>query len=196
MTTPVIYTFTGKRLNPLAFTEAEVCIEDIAHALALCNRFAGHTREPISVAQHSVYAACLVPQQFKLQALLHDASESYLGDMTHWLKQSPALAGFRDAEDALQRLIYRRYGVPEEDHISVKYVDRLLVRYEGLRGFGEHWHVLGVRPEGKEVQSDYPDLTSEEIYSVDQLYGGWQFWPWREAEKQFLRMFDVLYNGG
>src|SRR5262245_23008551 len=97
--TPYIYTRSGDRLNPLDPDPKLVDVNDLAHSLALCNRFAGHTAEPISVAQHSVYVARLV-QSWRiaagaalgspvaqvqaqpwavLQALLHDAAEAYLG---------------------------------------------------------------------------------------------------------------------
>jgi hypothetical protein len=40
-----IMTFTGKFVNPLSMTEQDVCIEDIAHALAMKCRYSGHCKK-------------------------------------------------------------------------------------------------------------------------------------------------------
>ncbi len=56
-----------------------------------------HTREFYSLAQHSCIVAELVPEEHKLAALLHDATEAYLDDMTRPLKQwMPDYRGFED----------------------------------------------------------------------------------------------------
>jgi hypothetical protein len=201
--TPTISTYTGQKINPLDLKVEEVRIEDIAHALSLCNRFAGHTSQPISVAQHSVYAAelCCVylshlsrpdnDHKLALRAILHDASEAYLGDVTKWLKGTPEMAGYREAEARIQKVIYSRFGLEGDDEEEVKLADRLLVRYEGLKGFGPHWKVLGHNPEAGSL---YADLTPEEIYFLDRLFGGWEFWGWRKAEQNFLGYFRYFHS--
>lgn len=190
---PIMYTYTGSRLNPLELREEDIDLLDIAHALALCNRFAGHTKEPISVAQHCVYAAELLRgTDYELQALLHDASEGYLGDVTKWLKSSPEMTAYRQAEDRLQRLIYRRFGCQEDDAPEVKDADRLLVRYEGYMGFGSHWNVLSMQPGNQEVHADYPLLTQRDKWRVGSLFGGWRCWDWREAERMFIGRYCML----
>lgn len=57
-----ICTYTGRKFYPLDPRPEDVCIEDIAHALALVNRFGGHTRVPYSVAQHSVLCCQNAPE--------------------------------------------------------------------------------------------------------------------------------------
>lgn len=53
----------------------------IAHSLANICRWTGHTNRFYSVAEHSMRVANLVPERYRLQALLHDAAEAYIGDV-------------------------------------------------------------------------------------------------------------------
>jgi hypothetical protein len=76
-----IQTYTGKRIDVANPSHLDICIEDIAHALACIPRFAGHTKQFYSVAQHSLHVASLVPEHLRLAALLHDAAEAYMLDM-------------------------------------------------------------------------------------------------------------------
>ena len=92
----------------------EVRIDDIAHCLAHTCRFHGSTRHHYSVAQHSVYVAWLLRResaQTRLQALLHDASESYLPDLAPQVKR--AIPGFRQLEAALWSAVAQRFELPE-----------------------------------------------------------------------------------
>lgn len=91
-----ILTFTGRRVWPLDPRPEDICIEDIAHALALTCRFTGHCREFYSVAQHSVLVSHYVEDEGgdaaqQLGALLHDASEAYLPDVARPVKQRFAI---------------------------------------------------------------------------------------------------------
>ena len=179
----VIKTFTGKTVNPLDLLYHEIDIKDIAHALSLCNRFAGHTIRPISVAQHSVYVSRLCDGTGdELQALLHDASEAYLGDVTKWLKHTPEMEAFRHAEDSVQSAIFIRYGCKRLESPYVDIADRIMVRYEGVKGFPGS--------EFKIDHPDYPPLTKEEIEKV----GKWGFWTHKVAEESFLDRYCALSN--
>jgi hypothetical protein len=137
---PYIVTYSGKLINPLDLRLEDVDIYDIAHALSHVNRFGGHCPVPISVAQHSINAAKLVEPknhpEMELQALLHDGAEAYLGDVTKWLKGSPEMAAYREAETRAQRTIFERFSLNPEQYESVSEVDKLLVRYEADLSFG------------------------------------------------------------
>lgn len=195
-TQPVIYTYTGQQLNPLNPRPAQLAIRDIAHALACCNRFAGHCKEPLSVAQHSCYAARLCwDTPYAIQALLHDAAEAYLSDVTKWLKADPCMAGYREAEARVQRLVYAKWGCPLEDAEPVKVADRLLVRYEMQQGFGDGFTVGALQP-AREL--DYPPLTQDEVDRVEAVnkwfnfFPRWEYWPWKRAEHEFLSLYRQL----
>jgi uncharacterized protein len=172
-------TYTGKTVNPLDLRPEDIDVADIAHALACVNRFAGHAIKPISVAQHSVYVSRLLEDTlWARQALFHDASEAYLGDVTKWLKHSEAMAGYRVAEDRAQRVIFEAFHIEPEMHYLVEKADKLMVRFEARKAFGQAWDPF----EG------YPDPTMEELAAI----GKWAAWPWRAAEEAFLVQFRRL----
>ena len=194
----VIRTFTGKEVNPLDLKPEDIDIRDIAHHLACVNRFAGALRHPVSVAQHSVYVSRLVADARLLsmpllskeergalakKALLHDAAEAYLGDVTKWLKQSDAMRGYREAEDRAEAVIAQRFDLelPLLDE-EIDWADRVMVRFEGRKGFGMDFTIDHHR---------YPPLTDEEVKAV----GRWIPWSWQEAEEAFLTRWRCIQNG-
>lgn len=71
-----------RRIDLLHFKPADVDFAHIATALSRIPRFAGGTREPLSVAQHSVKVLDLCSPEAKPYALLHQAHEAYTGDPT------------------------------------------------------------------------------------------------------------------
>lgn len=82
-----IITFSGRRVDLLEPAAAMIEPADIAHSLSMQCRFNGHTRHFYSVAQHCVLVADLVPAEHQLAALLHDATEAYVGDLVRPLKE-------------------------------------------------------------------------------------------------------------
>lgn len=132
-----------------------VNIRDIAHALSLINRFNGHTRIPYSVATHSVEVARLVQNSFGkslgrsewqivMQALLHDAPEAYLGDVTRNLKRR--LPEYRALEFETWTAIAMALDVPVEISPAVHLADRKALETERRILFGNEARLLEVPP--------------------------------------------------
>lgn len=86
----------------------DIRIEDIAHGLSMVCRFGGHTRSFHSVAEHCIHMASMAPPHLKMQALLHDASEAYIGDMPTPIKAM--LPDFQALENNLMKVIGERFG--------------------------------------------------------------------------------------
>lgn len=119
-------TFTGKAFYPLDPRVEDVAPADIAHALSLICRYGGHTRTFYSVAEHCVLMSHHVSPENALWALLHDATEAYVGDMVRPLKHS--MPAYREVEDRLMRVICDRFGLPYDCPAEVKAADtRILV---------------------------------------------------------------------
>ena len=81
-----IQTFGGRKFFLLDPTPDAIDILDIAHALSMICRYTGHVLKFFSVADHSIRASEMVPKVLRLQALMHDASEAYVSDISRPLK--------------------------------------------------------------------------------------------------------------
>jgi hypothetical protein len=106
----------------------DVNIIDIAHALSQLCRFGGHSRNFYSVAEHSVYVSLLVPPEFALQGLLHDATEAYVVDVPRPLKHM--LSNYADFEGKAWQAIAERFGLPVDMDPSVKVADNEILLAE------------------------------------------------------------------
>lgn len=103
------------RINILSPRSEDIRAGDIARGIATKYRYAGHTSELYTVAEHSVIVSFCVPPQHARRALLHDGSEGYTCDMPRPIKNLPELAGFREVEDRLQAVIFRRFDIDPDD---------------------------------------------------------------------------------
>ena len=102
-------TFTGRQFYPTSPLPDDVDPADIAHALSLICRYGGHARRFYSVAEHCVLMSYAVPAEHALAALLHDATEAYVGDVVRPLKRQ--LDGYADIEARVAVAIARRFGL-------------------------------------------------------------------------------------
>lgn len=115
---------------------------DIAYGLSRIARYHGHTKGPLpwSVAQHSVLVESLLPEDAdtvtRLHALLHDAHETYIGDMT-----TPVIAAIgTDLQAKVWSLkyvidcaIWQVFGLiapTSEQHGMIKLADRHALDFE------------------------------------------------------------------
>jgi hypothetical protein len=138
-----IQTASGRRFWPLNPKPEDVCIEDIAHALAMKCRFGGHSQRFYSVAEHSVHVALAVRPELRLAALLHDAAEAYLADIPRPVK--PLIAEWSSIEAAVDTAIAAKFGIPRLHLIDpeIKKADTALLLTEGraLMGTTEGWGI-------------------------------------------------------
>jgi 5'-deoxynucleotidase YfbR-like HD superfamily hydrolase len=121
---------TGEYLDILDPDPAMITIENIAHNLSHICRFTGNVDTFYSVAQHSVLVSREVSQEFELEALLHDATEAFIGDVSTPLKS--LLPEYKRIEDNLHRIIAKKFNLPEHLSPEVKVADRFLCEQEKL----------------------------------------------------------------
>lgn len=167
-TRPDILTFTGKYFNFLNPEPEMICIEDIAHGLSNLCRFNGQCRQFYSVAEHSVNVSELVNRRIALEALLHDAAESYIGDMTRPLKQ--LLPEYKEIEKKIEAVIRQRFNLSDfESSKAIKYADvqMLLVEQQQIMPYHDDmWGCLeGVTFPSKAIRiKGYSPETAKQIF--------------------------------
>jgi hypothetical protein len=130
-----LLTYTGKQFYPADPRPEDICIDDIAQGLSNCCRFGGQVHEFYSVAQHSLLVSEEVARQGGstrevFHALLHDASEAYIHDITWPLKHCDEMAGYRDIEKRVEAAIAVRYGLDDNMPEIVKLADNSLLATE------------------------------------------------------------------
>lgn len=131
-------TYSGQRAHVCNLAPEQINLLDIAHSLTLQRRFGGHSREPWSVAEHSMLVAWIVEHKLGRadlvpQALLHDASEAYLVDVPRPAKCSRFLDGYRTLEGDVSARVLARFGLPTKLDAAVKVADEIALATEADR---------------------------------------------------------------
>lgn len=156
--TPTILTHSGLTFNLLEPAPDLIEIEDIAHALSHICRFTGHTRVFYSVAEHSVRASLCVPPEFAMEALLHDAAEAYIGDVSSPLKAQ--LHEYRNIEFKLEQAIRQRFGLPPKQSPCIKQADLTMLATEKrdlMPAHQDDWALLhGITPLPEPITTPLP----------------------------------------
>ncbi len=106
-----IQTYTGKKFDLDNLNPDDIDIIDIAHALSNICRFNGHCNTFYSVAQHCIEVSKTVIPEYKLQALLHDAAEAYIGDLTSPLRRMDCMTGFNRLHNKIRDVIYSKFNI-------------------------------------------------------------------------------------
>lgn len=147
---PFRLTRSGRRFHFLRPSSEEVCVEDIAHHLALTCRFGGAVRFFYSVAQHSVLVsrASGDDPRARLVGLLHDAAEAYLHDIHPALKETwPAYEKLTDlADQAIEDALGVPFSWVQTYGAGVKNADLRALAAEARDLMPAGWPVSGAEP--------------------------------------------------
>lgn len=158
-------TFTGRQFYPMDPRPEDVDGRDIAHALSLICRYGGHVERFYSVAEHCLHLSYAVAPEHALWALLHDATEAYVGDMVRPLKLH--MPDYVAAEDRVMAAIAERYGLEGTTMPApVKDADnRILLdeRAAVMRPTAHAWSQDDLQPLGVHIEALQP-------YQAELLY--------------------------
>ncbi len=175
--TDYITTYSKIKFRPLEPVAEDIRIEDIAHSLSMLCRANGHYSSFYSVAAHSLNCydeACARREspRVKMACLLHDASESYLSDVTRPVKKY--LEEYITIEEKLSNVIYEKFlGSPLTDYEKnmVRIIDDAMLYYEFLEF-------------GAEKLYDEPPY----VAATPDFYKG----TMRQVEQEFLDTFNSI----
>ena len=162
-----ILTYSGKAFYPTDPREADICIQDIAHALSMECRYGGHSRFHYSVAQHSVllHDYCKDVLQWGREAcfyaLMHDASEAYCKDIPRPLKAF--MPDYRAIEALVDATIVRKFmilsALDPQTQLQLKQYDTRITLDEYavmMKPGGQRWAIADLEPLGIKVSSWQP----------------------------------------
>jgi uncharacterized protein len=178
MSDPYVLGPFGEHISLLHPDRSPLLIRTIARSLSRLPRYTSHTRGLLtySVGQHSWRASYLVPPPFALEALLHDASEAYLNDLSSPVKG--LCPDYVVLEKRFELAIAGRYGLPLEQSSCVKMADLIMLTTEKrdlMCWDSEEWPITrGIIPLKERLRPH---------------------WHWKYTEWLFLCRFEELKNG-
>lgn len=167
---PQIRLRSGAWFDLLDPASSDFTIDDIAHGLAHTCRYAGQADGFYSVAEHSIFVS-EVASGHEYAALLHDAAEAFIGDVTRPLKQ--LLPEYKRLEKSIEEAIFARFGV-DRVHPDVKKADLEVLAAEQAQ----------LMPEGTDAWAIEAGISAAPI-QVERLAPA-------EAKLRFLERYRVL----
>lgn len=166
----IFNTASGKQINLLDPKPEQICLHDIAKGLSNICRFGGQLEHFQSVAKHTLLVWYLAPPRLKRAALLHDASEAYLGDIIKPLKVLIQDI-YGPFEDRFTEVIFKKY------HVNIDLLNELKPYDLGALNIEHTYH----RKSSKEYL---------EIFTwIDDLIG--QATPYVQLMKLFKQEFGM-----
>ena len=187
-----LHTYSGRKFDPLSPRAEDVDMEDVAHALSMTCRFAGHSRRYYSVAQHSCYVSDVAEEialmvgktqreigLISAEALIHDASEFVICDVPSPVKPFFVVDGrpYKEWEEQITVAVRNHLGLPtpsDETKAIVKQADLILLKLEAeqlMHGVSEY-------------KFDLPDWQTFDLAPMN----------WEEAKAMFLHRLSGVKN--
>lgn len=164
-------TASHKKMNIIEPTADMFTLNDIATGLSNICRFGGQLPRFYSVAQHSILVCELAPPELKREALMHDATEAYLGDMIKPLKVIVGDA-YTDVEQRFTIVISDKYNLDAGKLLAIKQFDK----------------------QALEIEHEYFFLKSKKKWDAAFQQNN-RVWSNRTAKHLFIKYFHELFPG-
>lgn len=172
-TGPTILLHSGSYFDFLDPAGSRFTLSDIAQGLGNTCRFAGQCARFYSVAEHCWHASHIVPGNLRFAALMHDASEAFLGDVTRPLKS--LLPAYKEIEATVETVIDERFALGGlANHPIVKIADMQMLAAEQTAMMPVH---------------DDPWPCLEGVVPIDVQF---EYWSPAEAAERWLSRAEAL----
>ncbi len=159
----------GRFIKPFHPECKDINLEVIAIALSRIMRFFGQTK--LSVAQHSVNMARIFifigELEYAKQALLHEISEAFMGDLASPLKR--AFPMYKDIEERLIKKAFGCFKLSYPMAVEVHELDKEIMINEALAHMpnAEYWERIGL---GIDLCILAEDIADFEPWSSEKAY--------------------------
>lgn len=191
-------TYTGRYVDVVNTDPSTLDVADVAWGLGRIIRFNSQISHDYTVAHHCLTMSHLVPEEYALEALLHDAAEAYIGDIIWPVKAvldvqlDNAISNFEN--DFLATLIDT---LAPEDHPvretikTGRYIKSPVVTEADIAMGRHEWGMLGRGPE-YEADESITELMNglNAQYEEDYL----QVQPWWAWLRRFHELVGTEYN--
>jgi hypothetical protein len=144
-----IETRFGKLFSILDPRVEDIDINVIAHSLSLICRYNGHCSKFYSVAEHSCHVSTVLLSQgydtsIQMMGLLHDAAETYTGDVIRPIKNIPQMAEYRKIQNRVEEVIWNWSGLKPTKETSkiITLADNIVLKAEAkvlVHSGGRNW---------------------------------------------------------
>lgn len=104
-----IRVYDGTLIDPFDPQPHHMRAENFIHQSSIVNRYAGGTKYPYSIGQHSYVLSLHVPKRLRRAALIHDWAETWFQDMPSPIKQE--FPDYKAAEHEAMLKIGNKFGV-------------------------------------------------------------------------------------
>lgn len=152
--------------------ENPVTVDYIAHTLARIPRYAGRWNRPVTVARHSLNLVKYLKRctyETQLQALMHDATEAWTGDIISPVKdmlwvstgKPGELISYLSFERRLLKNIFGELDIPWPVGLAVTTADRLAIGEESHACCAPHYRGLSrwtIRKDKQDFKAVYARL--------------------------------------
>lgn len=161
-------------LNP----EKLMSVQEIVETLSKICRWGGRCNQFYNVLQHSVEVASRLPNELKIQGLMHDFSEAWIWDIPHPLKKIPEIQFLVEVENKLQKRVWEQYGNFSELDPLVSEIDSRIAMDEAITfGLAGDW-----------MKHGYPEPLHIKIKALTIDESLEQFWNFAEQYTPSLCM--------
>lgn len=158
-----IETYTGQRFHFENPPPEEIHLQDIAHSLAYQCRYNGHSQFFYSVAEHCVIMSdWLLDEGYShkvaLTALLHDAAETYIGDLARPVKEK--VPQFKAIEAKIDRAVAVKFKIIYPFPSIIKECDTRILVDERRQVMGKtknEWGTDSFEPLGVSIRGLSPE---------------------------------------